>query len=699
MLPYSRALRALPQVARSSRYPLARLGTTVVVRLQHSAPAQREGEVVAGGSSPEVNVEKKQTKPDYAKINAEKKEKLLLQIKAINEEVSKEIQAGVLSNTVAELFFKQVEALPRVPRTSYLVAESFKDSITSIMEKATKEANDVNQQRVPISPLAVLKKAISHNVALPSHYVYVVSQLLAEGDSSNAMSLWVTYLENNVDSKRSFISLLPFYSLVTIAYLDLCISQKSEPELEKLQQLLQVKSLPRVHTLKSSLNTVIPQSDPRFKPLSNALDGLFLFSVDPNATSLIVEAMRASELGETRTVHQTWNNIRKASELNGKKITEDTMVAFMKMFNTLNLTSEAQGIWNTLINSGIHPSTNAWNNLLVTVSKTRGPFAKRLGQVEYVKSKIPSPDDQTFATLIRVYTTLKEFEKVEEIAKDKMDISIVSQAYLQSLASRGDFSVVEQFLTTLKKRNIQLNQTSYNMVLAAALRQGHSEKIPELMKDMKREGIKPDIATYTIVMDHNLKELASRGEVFTDHAFELFFEELAQNGIKPNQFTFTAIMDNLAKNGSVEAAESFFSYLQAKKMASPVSYISLITSEFEAGRPSEGEDLFREFLNERYRVTASHWAALFKGLSRNGKTEELKSWLSSLEETPALLNRFSIYFLLTAAKSRRDRELAEQVVHFIARHKMKSVISSKTSEVIKDLERQMDLQLPEYLQG
>lgn len=696
MFSYSRVVRSsLPALARSSGYALTNV-TAAVARLQSTAASAANVEPV----KKPVDGQYKKSRADYAKINAEKKEVLLNALTELNTEIAEQIKIGSSSKELMDLFFSKVAALPKVHHTSRLVKETLKVTINNIMKKATREANDINQQRVPVTPHSILNKAIYQEIADISNFSYVATILLKEGDFSGVMSLWVTYLESTVGSfvRHNDSSVITFHSLVTLAYLESCIASKSQPQLEKLEQLLQVKRLPKMSQLRSTLRSVVPPAHERSKPINDALDSLFLYSWDPNGTSNIVEALDAAERGDIKAVRNTWFNANKASQLNGKKISEDTLVAFMKMFNILNSPKDSQTIWNTIISSGVAPSTNAWNTLLVTVSKL-GAFQKRLGQVEFIKSKIPSPNDETIITLIKIYTQLKQFAKIEELAEGKLNVPVVAQVYLQALLAQGDFSQADKFIAQAKASKIQLNQQSYNKILATVLKQGLYSKFPEYLEEMKSSGVKPDIATYTIMMDYDLKILANRGQMPTEHAFDVFFQDLADKDIAPNMYTFTTIMDNLAKNGSLETAQLLLRYLQNSKMASPVTYISLITSEFDNGAAREAEAHFNEFLAENFRVSASHWAALFKGLSRNGKIEKCKEYLAKLDATPNMLNKFSIYFLLTAARSKNDKELAQQVLEFIAKHRLESVLSDQSRDVIKDLESRQELEIPERIQS
>jgi hypothetical protein len=694
MLAYSRAIRTqLPALARSSRYAITNVCATSI-RLQHAAPAQPI-EISDIKNEKVRTSQNSNSKQEYRKHRAEVEAKLLQQINSLTGEIDVQRKAGASSNQLVDSFFSKVNSLPK-NGSRRIMKELLKGSILSIMEKATTEANDPNQQRVPASPQNILNKAIYQEVAHPALFSYVASELLKEGDYSGVMSLWVTYLESEVNSTESLRNAQQFQQLVTLAYLESCTVTKTQPQLEKLLQLLQVKKLPKVNYMRTLLSSIIPHSSERFKPLNDALDSLFFYSRNPNDISAISAALEAADFGEAYAVHRTWNDVRKASSLNGIKITEDTMVAFMKMFNTLNLPRESQSIWNTLLSSGISPSTDAWNVLLVTVSKL-GPKAKRLGQVEYVKEKIPNPNTQTTVTLMKLYTQFQKYDKVEELSRGQLNVPVISQGYLQSLATRGDFSKVKEFVDKLKSEKIELSQQSYNNILASALRQGLYDQIPKYVQEMKAAGVKRDIATYTIMMDYNLKSLAAKGEIPTDYAFELFFQELEQNGMKPNKFTFTAIMDNLAKAGSVETAQHLFRFLQSRKMASQVSYISLITSEFEAGLVHEAEAHFNEF-RTTFTASASHWSALFKGLIINGETQKALGYLRLLENKPQLVNRFSLYFLLSGARSKRDTELAEEVLEFINKSQLESAVTSQTVSVIQDLDNR-GVQIPESIRA
>lgn len=657
-----------------------------------AAAAQDNGSSEQSQGTPHSKESRKRMNTSYDTLRA--------QITTLNEGIEGQLAAGASCGDLVQEFFGAVSPLQTsAPRG--LVISLVKDTINSLIEKAIAEANDPQQQRIPPSAESILNKAIYQNIAGVSNFTRVAFELLKDGEHAAVMNLWVTFLEsqsnlqngNNTQQKK--IDPSRFKDIVTLAYLESCVASKSQPEHEKLLRLLQVEKLPRVHSLRTTVFAIAPKNGKRSSALNNALDAFVLYDRDPNSQSNIISTLELAERGDSRAVSKAWETALKISKLNGKRLSESTLIEFMKIFNTIGNARESQNIWNTLLKSGITPSTDAWNVLLVTVSKI-GPFQSRLGQVEFVKGKISAPNAQTTATLIKLYTQFKKFQKVEELAQGNLNTSVIGQAYLQSVATRGDFAKVEEVMNTLKGNGVHLDIQSYNKVLSSALEQRNYERFAELLTELRSSGVALDVATYSIWMDYNLKILANRGEVPTDYAFELFFRELEESGIKPNVFTFTAIMDNLSKVGSIETSQYLFRYLQSRKMASTVSYISLITSEFDAGLVNDAEAHFQEFLAEGHTVTSAHWAALFKGFARNGRSDKCREYLVSLNAKPALVNRFSLYFLLSAARNKRDAELADQVFTFITAHKKFDSITTRTGVVIQELAQQ-GVEVPEVI--
>lgn len=82
-----------------------------------------------------------------------------------------------------------------------------------------------------------------------------------------------------------------------------------------------------------------------------------------------------------------------------------------------------------------------------------------------------------------------------------------------------------------------------------------TERVVELFEDMCRKGLKPDVITYSIIIDGLLKV----GK--TDLALELL-EEACTKGLKPNLITFTSVVGGISRKGKVHEAIQNFRFLE-----------------------------------------------------------------------------------------------------------------------------------------
>ncbi|KAH3664359.1 hypothetical protein WICMUC_005744 [Wickerhamomyces mucosus] len=623
------------------------------------------------------------SKPKSTNVNT-------LKLNLINKSLSEKISQNASSK---EIFQELSDKLQTFKQRPGYYSRDLSSNISKLLEKANREAKVPNQRESAPSIEEILKKAKDSGVAFPQHVSFVLRQLINDGDYLGALNQATSFYEyecNTLLNKENVFRDRELKTFTIIAYLAYS-ANGGEPNKDHVLSLIHSDSLPSQYYVEKDLNRI--QNKNLIKTVREKLNILYLSEKNPNSIDSLKKAMIASLQGNTFHVQKALSQARYISKISKKNLNEDTLLAFMKMFNNLNLADESIKLWSELINSNIKPSIYGWNLLLESVSKTG---RKRIDQVETVLGEMQKAgieqNNETIATLINIYQRLGKFDLIEPLInnKDLFKTPNIALSYLESLAFQKKFDKVSEFLIKLKSENIQLTRETYNNLLYNYSINGYYKLAEKLLNEMESRGIKPDVATYTMVLDCTFKLYKQAGLIPKEEFILDFLKDMKKNNIEPNEFTFTSIINTLSKEQSFASTALFlFDYLESNKKASKITYIAMISNEFKLNRIELAEKHIQNYLQNGFPANSSFWSMIFQGWSINKKSDKAKEYLSVLQHQPSYIkdfNKYSVFFLLRLAQQTKDDSLAIEVLDILTQHNY-STLGKPSIELIKQFKK------------
>lgn len=670
--------------------------STQFLRLQHTKP-------VEGSNSSETEVKAKpaqKTKAPLSQETLEKRRQEFVQITdAINEKLQHDFESGKSSNELVESFFGLI-AKKRFLKDNYKSMQKFSEPINLIISKSINELSDPNQKRIPISPQDILAKAISLGVASAPNFDSVAFYLLKNGEISEVLPLWVSFIEYKTSNNMNY--LFGENELVIsaiIAYAE--ITSGKNTDLESLKSLLQITTLPALNSILSKLGRIMPDSEKRYQEIKNALNRLMIASRDPNSLSDLRRAYNAASIENPITVSRIFKDTKFVSETSGKPISLETYVGFMSCFNQVNRAKEIFQIWNDILKSGYSPNIDAWNQLLEASGKI-GPFSKRLGQAQGIFEKIKSPNPETYAKLFEIYYKFGEQELAEKLlTTDNLESPIFVNSYLQTLSENSDIKDLEKTLKKLQTSKALFSLATYNSLLARFTKAGDFSKAKRIFNEISEANLSPDIKTFSVILNMTLKSIYSKGDIATTQVIDDILNEMKKAGIAVNDYTISTLIDLLTKDPfTFRSAEFLFKYLKENNKAPVVSYVSIISNAFATGKTKVAEGYLTELLNSGLKLNDGVWAMVFEGWCKDNNVEKSSEYLKlaqSLPQSKAHLNNFSYLFLLRTALNKKSPELAAETFEAIEASKFPlNKLSSVSKRTISELASK-GIKIPEYI--
>jgi len=312
---------------------------------------------------------------------------------------------------------------------------------------------------------------------------------------------------------------------------------------------------------------------------------------------------------------------------------------FVLTFMALRRPNFAIEVWNTMVKVGIEPNISMWDAMLRGSAIAKDPQALEDMWEKMISSGV-RPDAQAWATRIHGLTRsgywesgIRAFQKMTEdwyhaarsVHGESIDPTTLGDigptpkpntqtlnSLIIGLARGRKHEQLAQAFQWARSLGIQTDAYTFNPLFKIALKQGNAAVATKLLQQMQALGIKPDIATFTMILDSLFREdtpldqpldqitnqvvgQTGRLEPRKTHqpsdqqqsAAARIFEEMKRCNIQANAWTFATLINGLLKaDGNIVAAYAVTNYMAVNNI--PLSsqiYTTLITYHFAETPP------------------------------------------------------------------------------------------------------------------
>jgi pentatricopeptide repeat protein len=209
-------------------------------------------------------------------------------------------------------------------------------------------------------------------------------------------------------------------------------------------------------------------------------------------------------------------------------------------------------------------------------------------------------------------------------------------AVISKLVRLRKTDLVAQTLAWGDKFDIQSDIVTFNTLLRSNIRDGDFEDSLALMQIMQEHGIKPDVVTFTIVIDGLFRQQVSRPEKDQATFLSNLLSDMEASGIPANAYTYGTIINGLLKyHSNVDAVSAVLTHMSSRNVKlSPHIYTILLTHYFN----QEPADLMGiETLWNRIRLSGDIVDAVFydqmvEGYAKLGRIDKMTTFLKRMSE-------------------------------------------------------------------
>eukprot|EP01018_Ginkgo_biloba_P003261 Gb_27381 [translate_table: standard] len=228
------------------------------------------------------------------------------------------------------------------------------------------------------------------------------------------------------------------------------------------------------------------------------------------------------------------------------------------------------------------PDVVSWNAMIAGYAEN-GNGKEALQLFEKMQLAGVKRNLKTFSSLLPICGNLAALEKGIKIHEDiirsgiQSDV-IVESALIDMYAKCGSIDKARAIFDKMHQRDV----VSWNTMIAAYTRHGHSLEALSLFHQMQRTGIQPVQFTFTCVLPA-CADLAALEQGMEIH------EQMIRGGFRSNVFVESALVDMYAKCGRIEKARSVFNEMHQRDV---VSWNAMISGYALNGHGEEALKLF-----------------------------------------------------------------------------------------------------------
>jgi len=172
-------------------------------------------------------------------------------------------------------------------------------------------------------------------------------------------------------------------------------------------------------------------------------------------------------------------------------------------------------------------------------------------------------------------------------SEDTRDLvnTIIYSTILKGFAKEQDIKSVFLVFAEMTERTISCNVITFNTMIDACARCGCMDRAPQLLESMRKEGVEPDLVTYSsLVKGYSLAGDVRRG-------FKVFEEMKSSGKVLPDEIMYNVLLDGCAREGLVEEALKLLESMQGAGIAPSNHTLSILVKLL--GRAKRVKEAFK----------------------------------------------------------------------------------------------------------
>lgn len=531
----------------------------------------------------------------------------------------------------------------------------------------------------------------------------VIFYELSQGNTGQGLEAWIKFWEAIGDtSKVRQLENREAAHAALIAYIATCLKENSTPVAKVALYMVPLENVPDDNDIRNMFRGAQHRFDEEF--ISSVLEGVKSIRYDA-LNPADVDYLNSLPVDRPLELESRYAECKQKAEMSQTPLPESTYARFIFCFAESGRVQQAFDVWNDLTKSGIVPSVQSWNNLLKagalsknqSIAVTEGIFAK-------MEENGVTPNADSYGSLIDIYfkggqseTAIEIFEKIQkgEIAVNT-NLKIFN-VMLNGLLNSGMEEMARNLLTEGIQQGLSPDVIAFNTFIKTYIKLKKFNEVEEMLNLMVENGVTPNVATYTNVIDSMYKASNSKN-VDSFSYIEALVKDMNKNGIRTNTSTITAIIDGLGKSGAGSKVINDVYELMKRKRLRPNlrTFTALINGEFISGNTEQAAEYFKQIGQYNLSKPIASYNQMIKGFADRGLLDKaLEYFRMAIKDNRVQLNRYTYTFVLQACVNARDFEEAREALKVLSKEPDNFLVGRPLAKLLHTLESE-GLKVPKF---
>ncbi|URE23573.1 tify domain [Musa troglodytarum] len=168
----------------------------------------------------------------------------------------------------------------------------------------------------------------------------------------------------------------------------------------------------------------------------------------------------------------------------------------------------------------------------------------------------------------------------------------------------------------LKTQRAKMDALPRDLVLGTLVRFKQLKKW-DLVSEMQRAGVKPDVVSYALL-------ISAYGKARREQEALAVFEEMLDAGVRPTRKAYNILLDAFAISGMVEEARTVFKSMRRDKYEPDLcSYSTMLSAYVNASDMDGAEKFFRRIKEDGLKPNVVVYGTLMKGYAKLNNLEKI----------------------------------------------------------------------------
>ncbi|KAK2461674.1 hypothetical protein APHAL10511_006137 [Amanita phalloides] len=301
-------------------------------------------------------------------------------------------------------------------------------------------------------------------------------------------------------------------------------------------------------------------------------------------------------------------------------------------YDSMQAVDDALASWNMMRTENIKPNALAYRAVISALFNGRKPdvamriFREYQREDQSIRSQDPEHQLSVWNTvlngLLRAHRVQEAKDLLRNMPKTGVTPDIVSyNTFLGYYGRRGHFRELADVVNDMADTNLAGDVFSFSTILSALLKAGRTDAPDIIFKLMQKQGIEPNVAAYTAIIDHQM-----RGDSKENVRAALLMLQRMEldRRIYPNEVTYTSLLAGLHRNQELsldkiqELVKDVTQRMKERniQLGLPAYHIllkaCLINSQPEGLQNAMG--YYNEMISRRIPMVPTTWYILLAGL-------------------------------------------------------------------------------------